>query len=365
MNRFSFIACACGGKSLLTAALCDAYAHQRDSRHGKRRLSCKRVAFLLRPGSPTCDRLPSRLKLTARVALLLTAMMVAAGCGSQSNAAPPKNSDPSRTAALRRVSSAPVVTEPGQPGPVWTPVASIGGQSAAWIALRSDVTLLRFDQRLVHLALHAGLSEPGGQGWTYGDHIDASEVHRVLAAFNGGFKLSYGPVGFLADGRAAVALTAGLGSIVTYGNGMTDIGKWQQGVPASGLRVASVLQNLRLLVDRGVAASTVENCIEGCWGATLGDGADVARSALGITGEGQLVWAAGESLSPAMIAQALIEAGVLRAVELDINPEWIAGYLYVHHAAGPTGVPVVPGQQGIPGRFLTPYGRDFFTILAN
>ncbi len=66
-----------------------------------------------------------------------------------------------------------------------------------------------------------------------------------------------------------------------------------------------------------------------------------------------------------MIAQALIGAGVVRAVELDINPEWIAGYLYVHHGAGLTGAPVVPGQQGIPGRFLTPYSRDFFTILAN
>jgi hypothetical protein len=55
----------------------------------------------------------------------------------------------------------------------------------------------------------------------------------------------------------------------------------------------------------------------------------------------------------------------VRAVELDINPEWIAGYLYVHHRAGPTAVPVVPGQLGIPGRFLAPYGRDFFTILAN
>ena len=33
-----------------------------------------------------------------------------------------------------------------------------------------------------------------------------------------------------------------------------------------------------------------------------------------------------------------------------------------------TGVPVVPGQQGIPGRVLTPYrpySRDFFTSLAN
>jgi hypothetical protein len=129
--------------------------------------------------------------------------------------------------------------------------------------------------------------------------------------------------------------------------------------------LASVLQNLHLLVDRGVAAPTVENCILRCWGKTLGGGSEVARSALGITDNGQLVWAAGEHLSPAMIAQALIDAGVLRAVELDINPEWIAGYLYIHHGGGPTAAPVVPGQLGIPGRLLAPYSRDFFTILAN
>jgi hypothetical protein len=157
----------------------------------------------------------------------------------------------------------------------------------------------------------------------------------------------------------------GLGSIVTYQNGVTEIGAWHEGVPASGLTVASVLQNLYLLVDRGVVAPTVEGCLRSCWGATLGGGSEVARSALGITGDGRLVWAAGEHLSPAMIAQALVGAGVVRAVELDINPEWIAGYLYIHHGGGPTAVPVVPGQFGIPGRLLAPYGRDFFTILAN
>jgi hypothetical protein len=294
------------------------------------------------------------------VAIQLAAV-VASGCGSQSNAA----QKASTVAMARRISNVPLVTEPGRPGSMWKPVASIGAQPAAWIALRSGVTLLRFDQRLVHMALHAGSGEPAGQDWTYGDQIGTNEIHRVLAAFNGGFKLSYGRVGFLADGRAAVPLAVGLGSIVTYQNGTTDIGAWQEGVPASGLRVASVLQNLHLLVEHGVAAPTIHNCIEGCWGGTLGGGPDVARSALGITGEGQLVWAAGESLSPAMIAQALIGAGVVRGVELDINPEWIAGYLYIHHGGGPTAVPVVPGQQGIPGRFLTPYSRDFFTILAN
>jgi hypothetical protein len=293
------------------------------------------------------------------VAMLLA--VVVGGCAGQSNAAR-KKGDGHRPAP---VSSAPLVTEPGRPESTWKPVASTGGQPVAWIAQRSGVTLLRFDQRLVHLTLHAGSGEPVGQGWTYGDHIGASEIHRVLAAFNGGFKFNYGSVGFVADGRAAVALTAGLGSIVTYRNGTTDIGAWQEGVPADGLRVASVLQNMHLLVEHGVAAPTVHDCIEGCWGGTLGGGPYVARSALGITGDGQLVWAAGESLSPSMIAQALVGAGVVRAVELDINPEWVAGYLYIHRQGVPSAVPVVPGQLGIPGRFLAPYSRDFFTILAN
>jgi hypothetical protein len=76
------------------------------------------------------------------------------------------------------------------------------------------------------------------------------------------------------------------------------------------------------------------------------------------------VWAAGERLSPAALGRALVGAGAVRAVELDINPEWVAGYLYVHQPGGPAPVAVLPGQGGIPGRLLGPYARDFFTILA-
>jgi hypothetical protein len=239
----------------------------------------------------------------------------------------------------------------------------VAGQIAVWEAQRSGVTLLRFDQRLVRLALHAGRGEPEG-AWTYGDQIGPREIHRVVAAFNGGFKFETGVIGFMADGRVAVALQPGLASIVTYRNGTTQIGAWEAGVPARGQPMASVLQNLHLLVDHGVPAGNVESCIQECWGSTLGGGTLIARSALGISGDGQLVWAAGESVSPAAIAQALVGAGVQRAVELDINPEWVAGYLYVHGGSGPSAEPVVPGQNGIAGRFLEPYGRDFFTILG-
>jgi hypothetical protein len=55
---------------------------------------------------------------------------------------------------------------------------------------------------------------------------------------------------------------------------------------------------------------------------------------------------------------------VVRAVELDINPEWVAGYLYRHHGGALKPVPALAAQQGIPGQFLAPWSRDFFTIVA-
>jgi hypothetical protein len=159
-------------------------------------------------------------------------------------------------------------------------------------------------------------------------------------------------------------LQSGRASIVTYRDGTTAIGAWKEGVPAAGRPVYSVLQNLSLLVDRGSAAASAESCIQACWGATVGGVDVVARSALGITGTGELVWGAGEHLLPATLARGLIAAGVQRAVELDINPDWVAGYLYVHGGRGPTGSPVVPEQLGIAGRFLEPYSRDFFAVVA-
>jgi hypothetical protein len=124
------------------------------------------------------------------------------------------------------------------------------------------------------------------------------------------------------------------------------------------------LQNQYLLVDHGVAAANVSSCIIECWGGTIGLAKVVARSALGITSGGQLVWAAGEHLSPAELAQTLIGAGAQRAIELDINPWWVAGYVYLHRTRRPVAVPLLPRQRGIEGALLKPYSRDFLAIVG-
>jgi len=252
-----------------------------------------------------------------------------------------------------------------QPTPGFIPAVSSDGQTAAWIARApSTVSLLSFDQRLVELHLHSGTIDAGSAGWRFGPAVSSAERSQLVAAFNGGFKFSAGAGGFESYGRTAVPLRNGLGSIVTYADGSTDIGSWHQEVPTYGKQVVSVRQNLPLLIDHGASAPNV-GC-RSCWGATLGGVRDPARAGLGITTDGRLVWAGGEHLTVAALADALLAARVVRAVELDINPEWVAAYLYGHRGGhGPLApVPIVLGQQGIPGQFLTPWNRDFFTIVA-
>lgn len=237
------------------------------------------------------------------------------------------------------------------------------GQTAAWVSRTAGgVAFLSVDQKLVDLHLHSGTIDAGAAGWHWGPAVAGRERRRLIAAFNGGFRLDTGAGGFMSYGRSAVPLRAGLGSIVTYADGTTDIGRWGSEVPAHGEKVVSVRQNLTPLIDHGKAAGSI-GCLV-CWGATLGGVSDPARSALGVTANHRLIWAGGEHLTTAQLASALLAVRVVRAVELDINPEWVNAYLYGHrHGHGPlVPVAVLPGQNGIPGEFLAPWSRDFFTI---
>jgi len=265
----------------------------------------------------------------------------------------------------------PVVRRQGLFG--WTPAVAAGGQTAVWISrvkafheLGFTITLLRFDQGLVTLALHAGGSQPGGLGWRYGDAIGRGEGRIVVAGFNSAFQENYGAGGFEEGGRVGWPLRRGAASVVIYRDGIADIGRWRDTVPAAGRPVQAVRQNLGLLIDAGRIPRSVDTCIKVCWGDPLHEQPIVARSALGITSSGDLVWAAGHDLSVRAIAQALAGTGVVRAMELDINPRWVAGYVYEHsrRTVAPVPIPLVPGQTGIPGQFLASYFRDFFTVIT-
>jgi hypothetical protein len=250
-----------------------------------------------------------------------TAVSSNAAKGASQPAPPPKPAPPPYPQLLSTALGA---------GPTsFVPVVLWQGHRAAWVSRTSaGVALMRFDQRYLELHLHSGTSDAGTLGWRFGPSISGLELKRLAAAFNGGFRLSTGAGGFASYGRVAVPVSNGLGSIVTYSNGYTDVGTWSGEVPARGKRVVSVRQNLAPLIDHGTPAPNA-GC-DSCWGATLHGVSDPARSALGVTRNGTLVWAAGEHLAVSTLVSALLNAHVVRAVELDINPEWVAGYLYGH-----------------------------------
>lgn len=323
--------------------------------------------------------------MTARVGAVVAVALGAAtltavpACGGTSSRGSTVSSSRAATHAhdptVRHKRRAPASADAPPPYPRLLPAATSSGptnfvaavswrgQTAAWVARRPGFALLSFNQQLVKLRLHSGTTDAGSTGWRFGPTIAAPERRLLLSAFNGGFKFDTHAGGFESYGRLGAPLVDGLGSIVTYSDGTTDIGAWHHGVPVPGKQVVSVRQNLHLLIDRGPAADT--GCLL-CWGATLGGVTDPARSALGVTADGRLVWAGGEHLTVAQLVSVLLAAHVVRAVELDINPEWVAGYLYGHRGGvGPlAAVPIVPGQPGVPGQFLAPYSRDFFTIVA-
>jgi hypothetical protein len=160
-------------------------------------------------------------------------------------------------------------------------------------------------------------------------------------------------------------LQAGAASLVTFRNGRATVGEWGRDVSLTP-QVVSVRQNLTLLVDHGTA--TVDAQSPYGWGAVLGGGYVAWRSGVGVTASGDLVYAAGPELTPNELAALLVAAHAIRAMELDINPEWVSFATFTH--AGPIGSPVAGGQNLLPtmheypDHYLQGHSRDFFAVFA-
>jgi hypothetical protein len=189
---------------------------------------------------------------------------------------------------------------------------------------------------------------------------------QLLAAFNGGFKIYSYSTGWYDAGHTAVALQAGAASLVIFTNGTATIADWGRDV-GPGPTVAAVRQNLTLLVDHGAAAANAGS--PGAWGAVLGGGSITWRSGIGVTATGDLVYAGGPYLDPAALARLLVAAGAVRAMELDINPEWVSFSTFAH-AGGVAGQGIVGGVNLLAGmyfqpvHYLQPFSRDFFAVFA-
>jgi hypothetical protein len=215
------------------------------------------------------------------------------------------------------------------------------------------------DPSFVRGQLHPGFLDPGGQ-WQAPNFLTPTLQGQVVAAFNSGFRLNASHGGYYSEGRIVHPLRDGAASLVLGKDGTARVGSWNRDV-RMGPEIASVRQNLALLVDDG---QVNPNCATGgtrYWGSTIGQAAFVHRSGFGVTGAGGYVYVGGPALSVCTLGRLLVAAGVVRGMELDINPAWVSG-VYFHRSrhARPRGFALFPAEQVPPEHYLFPASRDWY-----
>jgi hypothetical protein len=221
------------------------------------------------------------------------------------------------------------------------------------------------DPTLLKAQLYSGSYIPGGGPYKYTAPISASASTTLVAAFNAGFRIQDSNGGYYTDGKNIKPLVNNAASVVIYKDGTMTLGAWGTQVWMSN-QVASVRQNLDLIVNDGKAAKGLENQNSDKWGKTLGGSFNVWRSGLGVTKDGAIIYVGGPALSISDLANVLVRAGAVRGMQLDINTGWVQYSTF----RGPLGTSLNGANasallNSMPNGsryFTTWWNRDFFTM---
>lgn len=228
----------------------------------------------------------------------------------------------------------------------------------------ASVGILLIDSRRIKLHITGGTVDPGGDRGVKGPGVIPPDAFsKLVVAWNGGFKGPHGGYGMIADGKEYRPLRNGLATICTYKDGSIRLGEWGADLTA-GDSLSACRQNAVLLVKDGqVSKRTAEG--NDTWGYVQVNSSEFItwRSAVGVTREGNLLVAAGNSLSAATLAQALWAAGAFAAMQLDINnPYVLLGQFYQQPDGSLRYEKFMDSMPDSPSRFLKTQERDFMYV---
>lgn len=299
------------------------------------------------------------------------------------DAALPQKTTPT-TLPVRALSTPPPLTPVPTPAPtpeagegVWVPSGRlVDGQPAiytTWVrpdSVRTSytVSLMWIDPLLLKFVYVPGTKQPGGGPNPWGSMIPEDQRGSLVAAFNSGFQMIHARGGAYVAGEMVVPLRDGGATLVVKADGSADVGVWGRDFQM-GPDIAVARQNLELLVDNGQLNPELREDDTSAFGATVGNNVYVWRSGIGVLPSGGLVYAAGPAQSVLSLAKTLQAAGAVRAMELDINHDWVTGYLF--SSPDPANPIAVVGEKLHDGmsrdgnRYLEPGVVDFFALFAD
>jgi hypothetical protein len=322
-------------------------------------------------------------KVAAPAAAVAVAAPDAAASAPASGAAPSSSAAValSITEPLAHLSAPPAITpiaaDPLAGEGQWQPAGRlVAGMPAIRVTyLRPDPVhtslltgVMWLDTKMLRAQLVPGTQLPGSVSSWPGLHssIPAGQRASLMATFNSGFLLRDSGGGWYDEGVTAVPLVQGVASFVIFKDGTATVAEWGRDASMTA-DVVAVRQNLQLIVDGGQVNPAVATDNKRLWGKTLGNTTLVWRSGVGVTQDGALVYAAGDKLSVKSLADVLLRAGAVRAMELDINSKWTSANYYELAPGDPqivTPTKLLSGMSRSATRYLVPDERDFTAMFA-
>jgi hypothetical protein len=287
------------------------------------------------------------------------------GVASAASGSPPRSAVSYRPPPIR-----PLI-EPALPGEgVWRPTssASAARSSVLVTSFRSNPAYPRMvvgvawiDRTRTTTWLYPGRLEPAVTMPSRGPmEVPVRRRPSLVATFNSAFKLSDSGGGFAIGGHAYAPLKRGLATILRYRDGQVDVKAWDGGADV-GPDILYARQNLPLIVNDARPNPNLSGGSQ--WGVTVGNAIRVWRSGVGVDREGNLIYAAANDQTVSSLAAAMIHAGAVRAMELDINSYW-PSFITYRHPGALGAANLLPDMARSPQRYLTPDDRDFFAVYT-
>jgi len=245
----------------------------------------------------------------------------------------------------------------------------------AYTFLRTDparsysiTTIVQMDTNALRLASVAGTKQPGGPVGKPGPGVVPKDIigsGKLVAAFDGGFQYKDGAFGMIVGDKTYLPLKNDLGTLVGYNDGSLKIFDYTG--QSLGDNVAFVRQNCPMLVTNG-QISVTDPRSKALWGRLAAGTVDIYtwRSGIGLTKEGNLLFAVGNNLTPDTLASALKSAGAVNAIQLDINPIWVRFNIFDPTGSGKyTSTTLVKDLQDGSKQYLGGYEKDFFYVYKS
>jgi len=319
-------------------------------------------------------RAAARLRRRRRFTLIVvSAALVAAGTTFYVT-----TSRESADAALSSNQETTVTTMPKEsPQPGWTVVGrgtnGVSSDKKQVTVAGINFLAARFRRTTTKLSWHPGSEDPPNAkqrlvGMTNKiDFAGQEGLDGVLGAFNSAFKLSSQAGGLKVRSDVLAPFKPGYATIAIDADGYVAMWEGAAYQAPNGFKGVVFRQNLQFLVEGGKVTAPAKNPSQGLWGGTVGPVLRQSRTGAGLDADGNLVYVGtmGKCL-PSELATAMVQAGLVKGMELDINPYWpILGMAPTpnHRPAGDFSV-TLPGSQHSPFVFVEGWIRDFFVVTA-